>query len=97
MQIPFIQGLFDKGQLSQYRKRVSEINALEDRMGALQDQEFPSETEKLKARYTAGESLDVLLPEAFALAREAAKRTMGKRHYDVQLIGGTSIKRWQNC
>jgi preprotein translocase subunit SecA len=88
MQIPFIQSLFDKGQIKQYQARVSEINALEERMMALSDADFPDETNKLKARFQQGESLEVLLPEAFALTREAARRTMGKRHYDVQLIGG---------
>lgn len=88
MQIPFIQSLFDKGQLRQYERRVAEINALEERMQALADGAFPEETAKLKIRYQEGASLDALLPEAFALVREAARRTMGKRHYDVQLIGG---------
>ncbi len=88
MQIPFIQGLFDKGELRQYERRVAEINALEPRMQALEDSQFSEETANLKTRYQAGETLDTLLPEAFALVREAAKRTMGKRHYDVQLIGG---------
>lgn len=88
MQIPFIQNLFDKGQIKQYQARVSQINALEERMMALSDADFPDQTNKLKARFQAGESLDDLLPEAFALTREAARRTMGKRHYDVQLVGG---------
>ncbi len=88
MQIPFIQSLFDKGQLRQYEKRVSEINALEPKVQLLSDTDFPNQTALLKARYKEGASLDELLPEAFALVREAAKRTMGKRHYDVQLIGG---------
>ncbi len=88
MEIPFIQGLFDKGQLKQYRKRVDEINALESAISALKDDDFPVETSKLKVRFQEGESFDTLLPQAFALVREAAKRTMNKRHYDVQLIGG---------
>jgi preprotein translocase subunit SecA len=88
MQIPIIQRLFDRGQLSKYKKRVSEINALESWAEALSAEQFPAQTQQLKDRFTAGESLDVLLPEAFSLVREAAKRTMGKRHYDVQLIGG---------
>lgn len=84
----FIQSLFDRGQLGKYQKKVAEINALEERIAVLADTDFPGETQKLKGRLGAGESLDDVLPEAFALVREAAKRTMGKRHYDVQLIGG---------
>lgn len=57
-------------------------------MAALADADFPLESQKLKTRFAAGESLDALLPEAFALVREASKRTLGKRHYDVQLLGG---------
>lgn len=84
----FIQSLFDRGQLSRYQKKVITINALEPRFADLPDTDFPAETEKLKGRLGTGETLDDILPEAFALVREAAKRTMGKRHYDVQLIGG---------
>lgn len=84
----FLDKLFDSGKITQYRRRVAAINALEERMGALEDGQFSEETKKLKERIAAGESLDALLPEAFALVREAAKRTMNKRHYDVQLIGG---------
>ncbi len=88
MSIPFLQSFFDKGAISSYQKRVAAINALEESMSKLADSEFPTETEKLKQRFQNGESLDALLPEAFALTREASKRTLGKRHYDVQLLGG---------
>ncbi|HEY0979876.1 MAG TPA: preprotein translocase subunit SecA [Candidatus Paceibacterota bacterium] len=88
MAFTFLQGLFDKGAIKQYEKRVKNINDLEESVAALGDQDFPNETAALKARLTAGESLDDILPRAFALVREAAKRTSGKRHYDVQLIGG---------
>jgi preprotein translocase subunit SecA len=88
MAFSFLQSLFDKGQVKRYEKRVPAINALEPQMEALEDSAFPEATAKLKERYQGGESLDALLPEAFALVREAARRTMGKRHYDVQLIGG---------
>jgi len=88
MEIPFIQGLFDKGQIRHYRARVGEINALEPKMQTLTDEQFPAYTTDLKVRFQQGESLDTLLPEAFALVREASYRTTGKRHYDVQLIGG---------
>ncbi len=88
MAIPFLQSFFERGELSKYNKRVEEINALEETFADVADSQFPQETEKLKARFASGESLDALLSYAFALTREAAKRTMGKRHYDVQLIGG---------
>ncbi len=88
MAFSFLQNLFDKGQINKYKSRVARINALESEVAALADADFPKETAKLKERHIQGESLDVLLPYAFALVREAAKRTSGKRHYDVQLIGG---------
>lgn len=88
MAFEFLQGLFDKGQINKYKARVAAINALEDQVSKLSDADFPLETAKLKERAQKGESLDALLPYAFALTREAAKRTSGKRHYDVQLIGG---------
>jgi preprotein translocase subunit SecA len=68
--------------------RVAEIGALEDGMKALSDEDFPKKTEEFKERIKNGESLDDILVEAFALVREAAWRTVGMRHYDVQLIGG---------
>ena len=67
---------------------VERINALEPEMEALSEDEFPARTEALKARLADGETLDDLLPEAFATVREAAKRTLGQRHFDVQLLGG---------
>ncbi len=88
MGVPFLQSFFDRGAISKYQKRVIEINALEEAVITLTDSQFPEETAKLKARFQNGESLDALLPYAFALTREASKRTLGKRHYDVQLIGG---------
>ncbi len=68
--------------------RVGQINALEPRFAALSDAELRGQTEAFRARLAAGETLDDLLPEAFATVREAAKRTLGQRHYDVQLVGG---------
>ncbi len=67
---------------------VRQIGALEPRMIALADEEFPRKTEELRGRCRNGESLDRLLPEAFALVREAARRTLGERIFDVQLMGG---------
>ena len=74
--------------LRQYSATVTRINALEDRMRALGDAELAAQTPALKARLAQGASLDELLPEAFAVCREAARRVLGMRHFDVQLIGG---------
>jgi preprotein translocase subunit SecA len=71
-----------------YQKRAEAINRYEPEMEALSDAEIRQEADKLRERARGGESLDDLLPEAFALTREASKRTTGQRHYDVQLIGG---------
>ena len=74
--------------LKQYRLAVKEINKLEADIAKLSDDELRGKTELFKQRYASGESLDALLPEAFAVVREAGSRALGMRHYDVQLIGG---------
>jgi preprotein translocase subunit SecA len=71
-----------------YQKRVEAINRFEPEMEALSDEEIHTEADSLRERARNGESLDDLLPEAFALCREASRRSTGQRHYDVQLIGG---------
>jgi preprotein translocase subunit SecA len=71
-----------------YEKRAEAINRIEPEMEALEEHELREEADALRERARNGESLDDLLPEAFALAREAGRRSMGQRHYDVQLIGG---------
>jgi preprotein translocase subunit SecA len=71
-----------------YQKRAEAINRYEPEMEALSDAEIRQEADKLRERARSGETLDELLPEAFALCREASKRSTGQRHYDVQLIGG---------
>ncbi len=71
-----------------YQKRAEAINRFEPEMEALSDAEIREEADSLRERARNGESLDELLPEAFALTREASRRTTGQRHYDVQLIGG---------
>jgi preprotein translocase subunit SecA len=71
-----------------YQKRAEAINRYEPEMEALSDEEVRTEADSLRERARNGESLDDLLPEAFALTREASRRTTGQRHYDVQLIGG---------
>jgi preprotein translocase subunit SecA len=68
--------------------RATKITALEPQMKALSDESLRAKTEEFKARVAKGESLDSLLNEAFAVVREAARRTLGQRHYDVQLVGG---------
>ncbi len=75
-------------ELKKIKPIVSEINALEEAVSPLSDDELISKSNNLKTELTNGKSLDDILPEAFALVREAAKRTLGMRHYDVQLIGG---------
>ena len=90
--------LFDKllraGEGKILRKLESiavEVNALEPNYQALSDQELLGETANLRERYAAGESLDELLPEAFAAVREASVRTLGLRHFDVQIMGGAAL------
>ena len=70
---------------------VNKINALEETIVKLQDSDFPLKTASLKQRLKEGENLEDILPEAFALVREAAKRKLKERHYDVQLIGGLAL------
>ena len=74
--------------LKQYRKTVEKINALEAEMQALDDAALQAKTAEFKQRIADGADLDSLLPEAFAVCREASKRVLGLRHFDVQLIGG---------
>ena len=74
--------------LKQYGQTVRQINALEPAMAALSDAELQAKTPAFRERIAAGETLDALLPEAFAVVREASKRTLQMRHFDVQLIGG---------
>ncbi|GAA4188018.1 preprotein translocase subunit SecA [Microbacterium oryzae] len=75
----------------QLQRAVTAVNALEEDYAKLTDEELRSETAELRARHEKGETLDQLLPEAFAAVREAAKRTLGMRAYDVQLMGGTAL------
>jgi preprotein translocase subunit SecA len=74
--------------LKQYGATVKAVNVLEAGISALSDDALRGKTEEFRRRVTAGETLDALLPEAFAVVREAGKRALGMRHYDVQLIGG---------
>ena len=77
--------------LKQYRTTVTRINALEPGYEGLTDEALKSKTAEFKARVAAGESLDAILPEAFAVVREGSKRIMKMRHFDVQMLGGMSL------
>jgi len=77
--------------LAKLRSVVKAVNALEDDFAALSDEDLLHETAFLRERYVAGETLDDLMPEAFAAVREAAKRTLGQRHFDVQIMGGAAL------
>ncbi|MCF8534657.1 MAG: hypothetical protein K9F92_00560, partial [Candidatus Nanopelagicaceae bacterium] len=77
--------------LKELSKTVAKVNSFESAIVALSDDQLRAKTDEYKARYASGESLDDLLPEAFATVREAAKRTLGQRHYDVQLMGGAAL------
>ncbi|MDN6485137.1 MAG: preprotein translocase subunit SecA, partial [Bifidobacterium mongoliense] len=71
------------------------VNALEDEISALSDEELKGQTAKFRRRLENGEKLDDLMPEAFATVREVSKRTLGQRHFDVQLMGGAALH-WGN-
>ena len=83
-----IFGSSNDRRLKTYHARVPAINALEPRFAALSDDELRGKTIEFRQRLANGESLEDLLPEAFATVREGAKRTLGQRHFDVQLVGG---------
>ena len=78
-------------ELDRIFKIVEKVNFFEDEIKEIKDADFPKKTIKLKERVRLGENIDELLPEAFALVREASKRTRGERHYDVQIIGGVVL------
>ncbi|SDR76949.1 protein translocase subunit secA [Halopseudomonas xinjiangensis] len=88
---PLLKKLFgskNERELKRMGKMVNAINALEESLNALSDEQLKAKTAEFKDRLAKGETLDNILPEAFALVREASKRVMGMRHFDVQLIGG---------
>ena len=94
MAIPFLTKIFGSRNdrlLKQYRKTVERINALEAGLESLSDEELRAKTQSFRDRAAAGESLDALLPEAFAVVREGSKRVMKMRHFDVQLAGGIAL------
>lgn len=82
-------------QLRRLENVAKAVNALEDKIAALTDEELKGQTAQFKQRLENGESLDALMPEAFATVREVSKRTLGQRHFDVQLMGGAALH-WGN-
>ena len=82
---------YSEKEVKRIRPIVDKINGLEEEISKLTDTELKRKTEEFKNRYANGESLDDLLPEAFAIVREASKRVLGMRHFDVQLIGGVVL------
>ena len=82
-------------QLKKLENVAKAVNALEDEISALSDDELKAQTGKFKQRLDNGEKLDSLMPEAFATVREVSKRTLGQRHFDVQLMGGAALH-WGN-
>ncbi|MFP5447294.1 MAG: preprotein translocase subunit SecA [Alphaproteobacteria bacterium] len=92
----FFQRLFGSSpdrKVKAFQARVAKINALEPKMEALSDEALRGKTEEFRARLAKGETLDQLLEEAFAVVREASKRTIGLRHFDVQMVGGMVLHR----
>ena len=81
----------NKKEIGKLSEIVAQINQLEKEFESLSDEALKAKTEEFRSRFNAGETLDDLLPEAFAAVREASKRTIGLRHYDVQLIGGITL------
>ena len=95
---PLLKKIFgskNERELKRIRKVVQQINALEPELKSLADADFALRTQALKERATSGEALDKLLPESFALVREASIRSMGMRHFDVQMIGGMALHEGQ--
>src|SRR5690606_10239318 len=86
-----ILGSQNERYLKKVQPIVDRINDLESSIEKLSDGELQAKTDEFKKRFTSGETLDDLLPEAFAVVREASRRTLGMRHYDVQLIGGVVL------
>lgn len=84
----FLENVFAKKEIGKLQKIVNSINSLEDSMIKLSDKELVGKTDEFKKRLSEGQTLDDLLPEAFAVCREASKRVLNMRHFDVQLMGG---------
>ena len=89
--IEAIFGSKNERELKRYQPTVEHINSLEPEISKLRDSELQAKTPEYKSRLERGESLEDLLPEAFAVVREVGKRTLDMRHFDVQLIGGIAL------
>lgn len=92
----FLQSIFgtpESRELKSWGPIVAKINSLEEEVSRLDEQGLKDKTNEFKKRLTGGETLDSILPEAFALVREASRRTLGERHFDVQLLGGIALHR----
>ncbi len=92
--VKFISKFFksiNQKELDRIQKIVEKVNKLEEGVSKLKNEDFPKKTEEFKKKLKNGDSLDAILPEAFALVREASKRSRGERHFDVQIIGGVVL------
>ena len=86
-----IVGSKNERELKQLQPLVARINGLESEFETLSDVDLQAKTVEFKKRFADGETLDDLLPEAFSVVREASKRVLGMRHFDVQLVGGITL------
>ncbi len=92
--MPILQKILSVGEgriVRRLKSLADTVSAIEDEFLDLSDEELAAKTDEYRERHDEGESLDDLLPEAFATVREAAKRVLGQRHYDVQLMGGAAL------
>src|SRR2546421_2318841 len=89
-------GTENERQLKRLRPLVEEVNAVEPEISVLSDDQLRAKTTELRKRLSEGSTLDDLLPEAFAVVREAGRRVLNMRHFDVQLIGGPVLHQGQN-
>src|SRR3990172_5894540 len=89
--VPIFGGDPNKRRIDKFTETVDQINSLDPEFEALSDEALRAKTSEFRARLAAGVTWDDLLPETFATVREASKRNLGQRHYDVQMIGGTAL------
>lgn len=95
--IKSIFGSYSEREVKRIRPIVEKINLLEDEMQKLSDKELTSKTEYFKNELANGKTLDDILPEAYAVVREASKRVLGMRHFDVQLVRWSCFTSRKNC
>src|SRR4051812_49498260 len=92
-----VVGTQNERELKRLRPIVAQVNALEPSVRSLTDEQLRGKTTGFRERFAAGETLDELLPEAFAVVREAGRRVLNMRHFDVQLIGGLGLPKGENA